>query len=414
MRRQRAVPPRKNRREPLWKVRLRDRLSQSGEPARASFGKRMRATRAVIHLENLRHNVRLIRAHIGQGPRICMAVKADAYGHGAVELVRAALSEGVDYLAVATVDEGAELRAAGVTAPILLLSIPLLDEVGDAIRSGLALLAGSESYLAAIEGEARKQGRIADVHLKVDTGMGRIGCTPERAPDMAARVARSPRMRLAGIGTHFPVADMAADEHVRFTREQVRTLAAIVDRIRRLGIDPGLVHAANSGAVISYPESHFDLVRPGIILYGYYPSRQRPRPLDVRPVMGLESRIVFLKRVPAGTGISYGLTYHTSEETTIATIPCGYGDGYSRLMSGRAKVLVDGALYPVAGRVCMDQLMIDLGPRSNARLYDPVVLFGPDEGAPTAEDLADIMGTIPYEITCNINKRVPRVYLDAR
>jgi alanine racemase len=207
---------------------------------------------------------------------------------------------------------------------------------------------------------------------------------------------------------------MGDPEYLSFTNDQVDVLSGIVEELKRGGIDPGLIHAANSGGIIGHPRSHFDLVRPGIMLYGYYPSREQARELDLRPVMGLETRIVFLKRVPAGTGISYGLTYRTSRETTIATIPCGYGDGYSRLLSGKSKVLVNGKLYPVAGRVCMDQTMVDLGPDSRAELFDRVVLFGPDPGAPTAEDLAEIIGTIPYEITCNINKRVPRVYTDSR
>lgn len=343
-----------------------------------------------------------------------MTVKADAYGHGVQEVVHAALAEGVEYLAVAAVDEGAELRSVGITAPVLLLSLPLLDEVPDIVRLGLTPIVAGEEHLSAIEGEAGRQGRVVDVHLKVDTGMGRIGCKPEEAPNFARRISASSRLRLGGIGTHFPVADMNAEKHEAFTRAQIAALAAVVAEVRRLGIDPGMVHAANSGAIVSYPESHFDLVRPGIVLYGYYSSHQQSRRFDFRPVMELESRIVFIKRVPAGTGISYGLTYHTSEETTIATIPCGYGDGYSRLLSGKAKVLVNGKLCPIAGTVCMDQLMIDLGPQNAAKLFDRVVLFGPDDGAPTAEDLADIMGTIPYEVTCNINKRVPRVYTDAQ
>lgn len=374
----------------------------------------MYATRAVIHLENLRHNIGLVRKHIGPRPRICMAVKADAYGHGARRVAESALAAGVEYLAVATVEEGVALRRAGIDAPLLLLSIALREEVGDLIHYNLAPLAGDEGYIAAVAEEADRQGRRAEIHLMVDTGMGRIGSKPEDAVELARRIARSRALRLAGIGTHFPASDMAGDYFEEFTRAQTEMLRGVVAEIRGLGIDPGLVHAANSAAVVSHPHSHFDLVRPGIMLYGYYPSDEQARPLDLRPVMALESRIVFLKRVAAGTGISYGLTYRTSQETTIATIPCGYGDGYSRLLSGKAQALVGGELRPLAGRICMDQTMIDLGPHASARLDDRVVLFGPQEGAPSAEELAKLIGTIPYEITCNINKRVPRVYVDDR
>jgi len=340
-----------------------------------------------------------------------MAVKADAYGHGVQVIVQNALEAGVDSVAVATVEEGAELRESGVEAPILLLGFTLEEELPDVVRYRLSPVVGAGYHLSLMEAEAERQGCTVAVHLKVDTGMGRIGCMPEEAFELARRIAASRRLELAGIGTHFPAADMADEEYQAFTAGQVDTLREIVSRLREAGIDPGLVHAANSGGVIGHSGSHFDLVRPGIILYGYYPSTEQERSLDFRPVMGLETRIVFLKRVPADTGISYGLTYRTGEETTIATIPCGYGDGYSRLLSGKAQVLVNGELRPIAGRVCMDQTMVDLGPDSKAGLYDLVVLFGPDPGAPTAEELAAAIGTIPYEITCNINKRVPRVYV---
>ena len=372
----------------------------------------MRATRAVIHLENLRHNIGLVRRQIGPRPQICMAVKADAYGHGVQGVVQSALEAGVDSVAVATVEEGAELREAGVAAPILLLGFTLEGEIPDVVHYRLSPVVGAAYHLELLEAEAGRQDCRVAVHLKIDTGMGRIGCRPEEAFELARRIAASHRLELAGIGTHFPTADMADEEYRSFTAAQVQALTDIATSLRGAGIDPGLVHAANSGGVIGHSGSYFDLVRPGIILYGYYPSTEQERTLDFRPVMGLETQIVFMKRVPAGTGISYGLTYRTSEETTIATIPCGYGDGYSRLLSGKAQVLVNGKLRPIAGRVCMDQTMVDLGPAASVRLYDRVVLFGPDPGAPTAEELASIIGTIPYEITCNINKRVPRVYVD--
>ena len=369
----------------------------------------MRATKAIIHLENLRHNIRLVRRHAGPEKKICMAVKADAYGHGVHRIVQTALSEGVEYFAIATVQEGIDIRTEGVDAPILLLSLPLPEELPELIRHGLTPLVTDRHFLQVLEKAAAAQGRRIEVHLKVDTGMGRIGCSPEEAVELAALTSASDWLRLAGVCTHFPVADLPEND---FTMAQIERFAKLVEAIRTKGIDPGLIHAANSGAVLGYPASHFDMVRPGILLYGYYPSRDQPRTLPVLPVMELESRIVFLKRVPRGTPISYGMTYVTDSETTIATIPLGYGDGFNRLLSGRGEVLVGRKRSPIVGRICMDQLMVDLGPAPGVELYERVTLFGPDAEGPDAESIATLIGTIPYEVTCDINKRVPRLYTD--
>jgi len=369
----------------------------------------MRATKAIIHLENLRHNIRLVRRHVGPDKKICMAVKADAYGHGVHKVVQTALSEGIESFAIATVQEGIDIRTEGVDVPILLLSLPLPEELPEVIRHGLTPLVTDRHFLRVLEDAAAEQGRRIEVHLKVDTGMGRIGCFPEDAVELATLTSASRWLRLAGVCTHFPVADLPENA---FTTAQIERFAKIIEAIRAKGIDTGLVHAANSGAVLGYPASHFDMVRPGILLYGYYPSQDQPRALPVRPVMELESRIVFLKRVPKGTSISYGMTYLTDRETTIATIPVGYGDGYSRLLSGRGEVLVDRKRYPIVGRICMDQLMVDLGAAPSVALYDRVTLFGPDPDGPDAEHIATLIGTIPYEVTCDINKRVPRLYTD--
>ena len=372
----------------------------------------MRATQAVIHLENLRHNIRLVRGLIGPSVKICMAVKADAYGHGVHKIVQAALSEGVEQFAIATVQEGIDIRQEGVAAPVLLLSLPLPEEIPDLIRHGLTPLVADRAMAELLEAEAARQGVVSGVHIKTDTGMGRIGCRPEETIDLARIVDRSPNLRLEGVCTHFPSADGPDERSQAFTNRQIEVLRDLTAELRRTGIDPGVVHAANSGAILAHPSAYFDMVRPGILLYGYYPSVEQSHDLPFRPVMELASRIVFLKRVPAGTPISYGMTYVTREETTIATVPVGYGDGYPRLLSSKASALVGGREYPIAGRVCMDQCMIDLGPRSEAKLYDPVTLFGPDPDGPDAERLASLIGTIPYEITCSISKRVPRTYTD--
>ncbi|WP_455382423.1 alanine racemase [Salinispira pacifica] len=374
----------------------------------------MRATRAVVYLQHLRHNIRLIRDHVarmrpGRPPRICVAVKADAYGHGIVEVSQTAVEEGVDYLAVATIDEAVQVREAGLRLPILIYSLPIPEELSAIVEFGLTPLVGDEELVARLEAEARHQGKRVPVHVKIDTGMGRIGCRPEEAPQLAAAVQESPWLHLEGMSTHFPVSD-SADRS--FTLEQVRRFEAVAEETRQRGIDPGILSAANSGAALASPESYFDMVRPGILAYGYYPSDEQERLLPVKPVMQFESQMVYVKRVAAGTGISYGLTHHTERETCIGTVPVGYADGYNRLLSNRARMLVNGRSVPVVGRICMDQCMVDLGPDAAGALYDRAVLFGPDPAGPDAEELARIIGTIPYEVTCAVSKRVPRIYVD--
>ncbi|MBN2352155.1 MAG: alanine racemase [Spirochaetales bacterium] len=369
----------------------------------------MRATHAVIRLDNLRHNIRALRELLRPGVKICMAVKADAYGHGAVAVSKAVLSEGIESLGVATVEEGVELRAAGMTAPILLLGLFFPEEAEAVVENDITPFAADARGIESLDRAAGRAGKRAPVHLKVDTGMGRIGCRPEEAAALAALVRDSRRLRLEGLATHFPAADTADGT---FTAEQVRVLDDLRSAIKGLGIDLPYVHAANSGALIDKPDSHFNLVRPGIMLYGYYPSAEQERTIPLKPVMELKTRISFLKKVPAGAGISYGLTYTAPRDTFIATLPVGYGDGYSRLLSNRGRVLVGGKPCPIAGRVCMDQTMIDLGPETQAKPGDEAVLFGDVSGGPDAEEIARLMGTIPYEVTCLITKRVPRIYVD--
>ena len=373
------------------------------------YTRSMRATKALIHLENLRHNIRQVRKLVGPGVKMCMAVKANAYGHGAVPVSRTAVEEGVDFLGIATIDEGIELRTEGISTPVILLSIPDPGEIPEIVEHDISCVAADREFIRKVNKEAESRSKKVNIHLKIDTGMGRIGCSPEDAADLAVAAAGSAHCELEGVFTHFPVSD---EKDGTRTRNQLSLFNRAVKSIQERGIHPGLVHAANSGAVISLKESHLDMARPGIILYGYYPSKDQERILDLKPVMELDSKIIFLKNVPPGTGISYGLKYYTDRETTIATVPVGYGDGYSRLLSNKAEVCIRGKRYPVSGTICMDQCMVDLGQSHEASLFDRVTLFGPQKEAPDAEDLADLIDTIPYEITCWINQRVPRVYLD--
>jgi alanine racemase len=334
-----------------------------------------------------------------------MPVKAGAYGHGALPVARAALEAGAAYLAVAFVDEGLELREAGIEAPILVLSIPLPEELPAAAARELSLLIGDMEYAVAAAEAAERAGKRLPVHIKVDTGMGRVGCAPQAAAELAAFIAGSPFLELAGTATHLAAADSQAEADMDYTREQLARFRSAVQGIRQAGIEPGLLHAANSGAVIFHEEAWFDMVRPGIILYGYGAPGRAP---EVEPVLELVTQIAFIKRLRAGETVSYGRTWTAPRDTAIATLPLGYGDGLPRRLSGNLPVRIRDAMYPLAGRICMDQCMVDLGPDTDIQRWEPVTVFG--GLAPSAAELAARLGTIPYEITCGINKRVPRVY----
>ena len=397
----------------------------------------MRATRALVHLDNFRRNIDLIRVHTGVrpgehtgvrpgehtgvrpgeqagvrpggAPMICLAVKADAYGHGIVAIGREAAAIGIEYLAVATVDEAVELRSANLTIPILLYSLPTPEEIPDIVSHDVIPVVSDEELADRLEAEARRRGRVLTVHLKIDTGMGRIGCPPETAPTLASSLADRDNLQLGGISTHFAASD-AADPTL--TRGQIRQFDIALEEIRGRGVDPGIVHAGNSGGVLSYPEAWYDMIRPGILAYGYLPSDEQSAGLELKPVMDLRSRLVFIKEVPAGTPISYGSTWRAPHRTHIGTVPVGYGDGYNRLLSNQGRVGIRGRSFPIVGRVCMDHIMVDLGPECQVERYDDVALFGPDPSGPDAEELSKLCQTISYDIMCAVSKRVPRVYVD--
>jgi alanine racemase len=332
-------------------------------------------------------------------------VKADAYGHGAAQIAQAALGAGASHLAAAAVSEGAELRAAGIGAPILLLSQALPEEAPEIVRHGLTPLVSDRDYVEVLAAAALAAGARCPVHLKIDTGMGRLGCSPDEAPGLAAHIASKSSLIHTGTATHLAAADSALPDDRAFTGEQLRRFRGAVDAIRAAGLDPGIIHAANSGGLLLHPGSWLDMVRPGILLYGYNLSGTD---FPAEPVMELVTRITLVKKVKRGESLSYGRTWVSPRDTCIATLPVGYGDGLPRLLSGRWQVLIRGRPYPLAGRICMDQCMADLGPETEIPRWEEVTIFGGP--APSAAELAARLGTIPYEITCNINKRVPRVY----
>lgn len=368
----------------------------------------MRCTKAVINIDNFLHNLREIKKIAGKNRKVCIAAKADGYGHGALPLSRAALESSLaDCLGVAAVSEAVSLREGGIKAGIFLFSLADAEEIKDFFDYDITPFTADIGYLTDIEKEAKKRNCVKTVHLKIDTGMKRIGCTVSEAPSIAEFIAESKNLSLGGVCTHFPVSDSADAE---FTRHQVSVFRKAVDAIREKGINPGIVHAANSGAILQHPDSLFDMVRPGIIIYGSYPDPETEKTISLKPVMSFESKVLFIKKVKKGEKVSYGLTWEAKEDTCIATIPAGYADGYNRLLSNRGSVEIRGKLYPVAGRVCMDQFMVDAGSNCSLEKGEKAILFGGDS-AVSAESVAGLCGTIPYEIYCNISRRVPRVLL---
>lgn len=366
------------------------------------------APRAVMDCAAFRHNLDAVRSYVGPRVRIMAVIKANGYGHGMLHLAREAEAWGIADLGVARVHEGLELRAAGFGQRILVFESPALQAVRDAIAQELTLTVTEPAVLGMIEDEARRRGVRASVQVKVDTGMGRLGLPAGEAGDLILRTGRSPHVVLSGVYSHFATSE---DPDRAFALLQLERFEAVLEGVRRAGLDVPERHMANSGAIIAIPESYGDMVRPGIMLYGYPPGQGMPERYPVRPVLSLISRVAFLKDVPAGTPISYGRRYFTGAPARIATIPMGYGDGYSRLLTGKAEVLIRGKRFPVVGTICMDQLMVNVSGEPEITTGDDVVFLGAGgSDRITAWDVASLTGTIPYETTCALTPRVPRLY----
>jgi alanine racemase len=313
---------------------------------------------------------------------------------------------------VARVREGEILREAGITAPIVLLSPALPEDFTRLAKAQIEPAMADPETLGLLAEAAHDAGLTIGVYLKVDTGMGRVGCRPEDALSVARFICGAPALRLSGLITHFPVSDSLKRADVDFTRRQIDTYSKVVRTLREAGIDPGIVSAANSGAILNYPEARFDMVRPGILCYGYYPSAEAKAQLAVKPVMELRAKVMAIKEVEAGTSISYGRTWKAKRKTRIATLAVGYGDGLPRSLSNKSWVTIGGNRFPLVGRICMDQCMADIGDHLEILRYDSAVLFGPEANQPNAGGIAAELGTISYEITTGINARVPRIYVD--
>jgi alanine racemase len=367
------------------------------------------STRAEIDLRAFRSNLAAVRAAVRPGVKIMAVLKSNAYGHGVSRIAAECVRLGVDALAVARVGEGTELREQDVRVPILVCEVVDGPLAAKAVQDGLELTVTGVERARSIGGLAQREGITARVHVKVDTGMGRLGFAWQEAAAAVEQIARVPGLTLAGVFSHFATSE---DSDSSFALEQLRRFRKVLDELRRRRVEVPLRHMANSGAVLALPASHLDMVRPGLMLYGYSPAERMQGSGGLTPVLSLRSRLSFLKQVSPGTSISYGRMHTTSRTTVIATVPIGYGDGYSRLLTGKAQVLLRGRRYPVVGAICMDHLMADLGPDTDAAVGDDVTLIGAD-GAEriTCWDLARSMGTIPYEVTCLITPRVDRVFL---
>jgi alanine racemase len=364
---------------------------------------RFRPTVAEVDLEAIRHNVWALKP---DGVELMAVVKADGYGHGAVPVATAAVEAGAGWLGVALVEEGIDLRDAGIEAPILVLTEFPPGAEKEALAAGLVPALYTDRGLTAVAEAARSGGGTVGVHVKVDTGMHRVGLPPERAEPFCRAVVDA-GLQFEGVWTHLARAEELDDPSAR---EQLERFREVLSGLEAAGLRPRYRHAANSGGTLALPDSHFDLVRVGIAMYGISPGPDLDGAADLRPAMSLRSRVSLAKRVAAGEGISYGLRYRLARDSTIATVPVGYADGYLRALSGSGRILIRGRRYPVAGTVTMDQIMVDCGD-DPVEAGDEVVLFGSqgDERIRT-EDVADWAGTIGYEIVCGVSGRVPREY----
>ena len=365
-------------------------------------------TCARIHLDHLRFNFSEIRKKVAPA-RLIPVVKADAYGHGAIPVSRCLVDEGADLLAVAQYQEAMELRDSGIDVPILIFCRLFPDELPEAIRAGFRIsLFGVEDirWIERVPGH-----QLAHVHVNVETGMGRVGVLPAQEPEFFDHLVRSRRCAWEGLYSHFASSDEADKT---YAREQLAHFNALMKRLQTKGPLPPIVHVANSGAVLDMPDSYFNACRSGIMLYGHYPSTETSRSIPLKQVMTLKTVVAHLRRLPAGHNVSYGRRWKTERETTIAVLPIGYADGVRRHLTGRLQVLIGGRRYPVVGTITMDQVMVDVGDDS-VTVGDDVLIWGDTEnGQIQVLDVAEAMGSIPYEMTCGVSRRVQRVVVTDR
>ncbi len=361
----------------------------------------MKPTVAEIDLSAIEDNIKQIQTRVSPA-EVMAVVKANAYGHGAVEVSRLAIQTGVEQLGVAKIEEALHLRKAGIRAPILVFG---------------GVLPGEEEYYAANDLEATLSHPIhldllgaakkpTSVHIKIDTGMGRLGLPWQRSIPFIQKCAGQKKINIKGLYTHFATSDEADKS---YSCLQLKRFHKVLDQCRQLDIDMPRIHCANSGAILDMPETYFNMVRPGISIYGYYPSAETSESLALRPAMTFICRVLHIKEVEKGTSISYGRKFITAQKTQIATLSVGYADGYNRLLTNIGTVLIHDQVFPVVGRVCMDFIMVDVGTASNIKVGDQAILFGRHETV-NVQTICRQLNTIPYEVTCWVSSRVPRIY----
>ena len=366
---------------------------------------------AGIDVDALKYNVEGIKRCKAESAMLMGVIKANAYGHGAKVFAHELDRMGFDWFAVATVDEGIELRRDGIEQPILVLGYTCEAQYPDMVQWEITPTIYSLDMAKAFDAAAAKAGKVANIHIKIDTGMSRIGFLPgEESLDEIEKIHELRHLRIQGMFTHFACADMRDKTHVG---HQIEKFHQMIDGVRQREIPVEIFHCSNSASIMELPSEHMNLVRAGIILYGLYPSNEmEEKRLPLKPVMSLYSHIVHVKEVPEGVTVGYGATYVTGRPTRIATVPVGYADGYPRSLSNRASVLLHGRRVPIIGRVCMDQFMVDVTDMPQVSVGDVVTLIGQDgEEILSVEEISEMAGSFNYEFVCDVSRRVPRVYI---
>lgn len=370
----------------------------------------IRPTWVEINLDNLAYNIREIRKITKKDTLITAVVKANAYGHGSIEAAKIFLANGADRLAVATLSEAIELRKAKIYAPILVLGYIPKSQYPLAIKWNISQTIYNYESAKILSNISQDLGEKSIIHIKIDTGMGRLGFLPkDDSVEDIVKISQLPNLEIEGIFSHFSKAD---ERDKGYTIYQFESFMDMVKKLDNRGVYIPIKHISNSAAIIDLPQYHLDMIRPGIMLYGYYPSEEVDKDrIVLRPAMTLKTKVSNIKKVPKGSYISYGGLYVTEKESKIATIPIGYADGFSRLLTSKAEAFVKGHRVPVVGRICMDQCMLDVSNVEDVDIDDQIVLFGYEEGQPTVEEIANKLNTNSYEVICMVGRRVPRVYI---
>jgi alanine racemase len=368
-----------------------------------------RPSYAEIELGAIAFNLNGVRKRVGAAVKIMAVVKANAYGHGDLNVASFIEKDLADYFGVAFVEEGVALRTGGIKKPIQVFTLPVKHQIGLYFDFDLEPTLCSVTDVQILEREARKRKRSIAVHLKLETGMNRIGVQRKDLETLVSALQNSKRIEIKGVYTHFATADQ---KDKSFTLQQFDHFMAATEALRRHAIDPELVHCANSSAILDLPQTYCAMVRPGITMYGYYPSFETSKSIPLKPAMSLKTAVSMVKTISSGESVSYGRRFVARKRTNIATLPLGYADGYSRLLTGKGLVLIHGKRFPIVGTICMDQMMADVGDADVAAGDEAVLIGAQDNQRISCWDLAERIGTIPYEILCGVSARMPRIYRD--